>query len=611
MKVRPICKDAAIREADEVSAIGVMTSGNRDRDHDVVEPDGIDFSEWEAAGAPVLFAHDNGRPPIGSCLDPATKKLAVWKEGDEWVCKVFFDMGDPFAAMIAKKVKAGILRGLSVSFLPKDAEPLRDTGHHFRQVTLTELSVVSVPANERALFRSLLEGTSGEVRKELLHYCSNCNLDLPETVTEKLDTLDKMLDAVPLKKKKKAPLPQRQLSYEQHAARYRATEKYIRQESGKWNVYSRGGKLLGRHDSREDAERQLEAIEANKGETLMDVSGEEGRIDYGLGTAAKDPPLDESKSPIHSSPYKLRAGSKESQSILRSILAAARKDVDGGGMQAVADAEVRNTPGEIDRTKAGRWFIVDESGQDVDGPYTSRGQAEASRTFYVSGPLRRHNLRVVERGLSGGTTVGCTCEDKSNCQCGGTMKRKAEEYREQPGGDDNMGEEVPDTMEGSEALAKLYSHLGEVGEWLDDECDHPEVQAALRDIHKRHILPAIDKIKAAYARHYKDMGIPLDELAKGLESNSGPDGGYLIQPGEAGRVGAGEIPDDDEDEDDEAKGGPEDEIIDRYRDRPPLEAKRSRGKSLRGTGPGGTIHPAVLAKFRKLCETARQFGVIK
>lgn len=77
------------------------------------------------------------------------------------------------------------------------------------------------------------------------------------------------------------------------------------------------------------------------------------------------------------------------------------KDVNFGGTQGVA--EVGTQAGEIDRTKAGRWFVVDESGQDIDGPFTSQGQAEASKTYHVSGPLRRHNLRVVERGFGGGT----------------------------------------------------------------------------------------------------------------------------------------------------------------------------------------------------------------
>jgi len=47
--------------------------------------------------------------------------------------------------------------------------------------------------------------------------------------------------------------------------REQPVQKYIEEKDGKFCVYSEDGKKLGEHDSRDDAEAQLRAIEANKG----------------------------------------------------------------------------------------------------------------------------------------------------------------------------------------------------------------------------------------------------------------------------------------------------------------------------------------------------------
>lgn len=44
----------------------------------------------------------------------------------------------------------------------------------------------------------------------------------------------------------------------------KSVKKYITHEDGKWIVHAESGKVLGRHDTRESAERQLRAVEANK-----------------------------------------------------------------------------------------------------------------------------------------------------------------------------------------------------------------------------------------------------------------------------------------------------------------------------------------------------------
>lgn len=42
------------------------------------------------------------------------------------------------------------------------------------------------------------------------------------------------------------------------------SERFIKHEDGKWNVYSEEGKLLGSHPTKEEAQKQLDAIEAHK-----------------------------------------------------------------------------------------------------------------------------------------------------------------------------------------------------------------------------------------------------------------------------------------------------------------------------------------------------------
>ena len=42
------------------------------------------------------------------------------------------------------------------------------------------------------------------------------------------------------------------------------SQRYIKEEDGKWNVYSEEGKLLGSHPTKAEAQKQLDAIEAHK-----------------------------------------------------------------------------------------------------------------------------------------------------------------------------------------------------------------------------------------------------------------------------------------------------------------------------------------------------------
>jgi ketosteroid isomerase-like protein len=62
-----------------------------------------------------------------------------------------------------------------------------------------------------------------------------------------------------------------------------AIERVIKHEDGKWCVYSESGRKLGEHDSKEDAEKQLQAIEIEK---HKDEKGASQPTRYGIAEVA-------------------------------------------------------------------------------------------------------------------------------------------------------------------------------------------------------------------------------------------------------------------------------------------------------------------------------------
>jgi hypothetical protein len=156
------------------SAVFVITTDAVDRDRDEVDPEGIDFSEWQAAGAPVYLGHEvDSRLPIGSSINPKTGQLDLWRAGKGWKARCHFDMADPVARQVARKIHQGYgLRAASVAFVPKQAEPNGHGGHYFRSVALTEWSIVGVPSNPQAVMTgkqldALCSGASRVVAKAI------------------------------------------------------------------------------------------------------------------------------------------------------------------------------------------------------------------------------------------------------------------------------------------------------------------------------------------------------------------------------------------------------------------------------------------------------------
>lgn len=124
---------------DERTITARVSTNDRDRDGEIVEPKGIDLKAYRD-NAVLLWAHDYKTPPVGR---------ALWSKTDETglVCKFQFAQTQ-FAEDIYQLYKGGFMRAFSIGFIPVDFDT-REKVH--KKISLLEVSCVPVPANERAL----------------------------------------------------------------------------------------------------------------------------------------------------------------------------------------------------------------------------------------------------------------------------------------------------------------------------------------------------------------------------------------------------------------------------------------------------------------------------
>ena len=133
-----------VAEADEQIVGGFISTNNRDRHGDIVEPDGCDTSQLQM----LLEGHDHDKP-VGRLIDVERRPEGVYAR-----FKVIAD--DCW-----QKVKAGLYPAFSIGFIPKTAEPLKDGGWLYKAVEVIETSLVAIPSNRESQIvevRSALEG---------------------------------------------------------------------------------------------------------------------------------------------------------------------------------------------------------------------------------------------------------------------------------------------------------------------------------------------------------------------------------------------------------------------------------------------------------------------
>jgi len=138
--VRKVFTVDKVEAVDEERAIVARVSTNdRDRDGEVVEPKGIDLSGYTKNPC-LLWAHRYDMPAIGK---------ALWAKTDDkgLICKFQF-APTQFADEIYQLYKGGYQRAFSIGFIPMDFDSVEKV---HRKVSLLEVSAVPVPANQDAL----------------------------------------------------------------------------------------------------------------------------------------------------------------------------------------------------------------------------------------------------------------------------------------------------------------------------------------------------------------------------------------------------------------------------------------------------------------------------
>ena len=154
------------KETDDRVLRFIGSDSKTDRDGDQVKSDGWKLTEYRKNPV-VLLGHNYGDVPVAK-----TKK--VWVDSDKNQLMFDIEFPEPEVSSIGdslyKLYKAGYMKATSVGFMPnhdKIEYPKRKQGKAnqpwrvFNEQTLLEISLVSVPANPRALL------TSKSIRKAI------------------------------------------------------------------------------------------------------------------------------------------------------------------------------------------------------------------------------------------------------------------------------------------------------------------------------------------------------------------------------------------------------------------------------------------------------------
>ena len=141
-----------VHEDDGTLEAAIASTSVVDRAGDVINQDGWDLGAFKK-NPQFLWGHNMAeyRPPIG-------KIEKIWFEGvgenKRMMFKPKFDLEDPFAKDLFRKVQGGFLNAFSVGFAPIEIEKREDDdsfGFTFEKAELLEISLVAVPANQEAL----------------------------------------------------------------------------------------------------------------------------------------------------------------------------------------------------------------------------------------------------------------------------------------------------------------------------------------------------------------------------------------------------------------------------------------------------------------------------
>jgi hypothetical protein len=149
-------------DADALLLRCVISTRDRDRAGDIVEPAGLRNKAEFLCNPVVLWAHRRDMPPIGTC-----ERLDIYPDRVEAVTR--FARGLAFAEDLFRLYAQGIMRGWSIGFVPRQSERLRNPdGLRVLAWDLLEYSAVPLPENPGALTVAVRKGLISEAT---WHHC--------------------------------------------------------------------------------------------------------------------------------------------------------------------------------------------------------------------------------------------------------------------------------------------------------------------------------------------------------------------------------------------------------------------------------------------------------
>lgn len=137
----------------------IISDSGPDRDKDIVDPRGWDFTDYNANPV-VMFAHNYGALPVG-------RDLGVALEGAQVMGNAFFPDIQPIEIhpmlhAVYACIGAGLLNASSVGFKPIEWNYDEERqGFNILKASLYEYSIVPIPANPRALIVARSKGVNG------------------------------------------------------------------------------------------------------------------------------------------------------------------------------------------------------------------------------------------------------------------------------------------------------------------------------------------------------------------------------------------------------------------------------------------------------------------
>lgn len=135
-----------IEVQDDRSVKFIITTGDADREKDIIDPNGWEVSNY-LKNPVVLFAHDYDSLPVA-------RTVSLKQQDDKLIAVAEFASAElnPMAERVFQMLKQGFLRGASVGFRPV-AYTFNDArgGVDFAKQELLEFSIVPIPANAQAL----------------------------------------------------------------------------------------------------------------------------------------------------------------------------------------------------------------------------------------------------------------------------------------------------------------------------------------------------------------------------------------------------------------------------------------------------------------------------